>query len=59
MDLENYIKMLDRHKIPYEMNQRNDLGVDISVYRGHNGFVIEAEFDANGDLIDIGAWEYI
>ncbi len=55
-DLQTLQAMLDRAQILY--TTETDRGIlYLSVERGYSGFVTNFEFDAEGKLLDMGAYE--
>lgn len=48
--------MLKKAGIEYEID-KSDEGVSLSVHKGYQGFVTTFNFDDNGNLKDMGAWE--
>ncbi len=55
-DLKTIEEMFNRTEILYTKETVGDI-LHISVERGYSGFVTTFEFDINGKLLDMGAYE--
>jgi hypothetical protein len=55
-DLQALQAMLERAKIDHT-NADDGKSKSLSVERGYSGFVTVFEFDSDGKLLDMGAWE--
>lgn len=55
-DLDSFVNMLAKASIEYDRIERPGETV-IRIDRGYTFFFVEATFDEDGKLINIGAWE--
>jgi hypothetical protein len=56
-ELEQFKAMLARAKIEPQEEKLPGGTTYLSIERGYAGFVVGVEFDPDGLLMDIGAWE--
>jgi hypothetical protein len=60
-DLQTLQAMLERAKIEHcnieNTNADGKKSKSLSVERGYSGFITIFEFDSDGKLLDMGAWE--